>query len=80
MPVLLLAEDEPLVSEIVEPSLTDVGFSVVSVPSGAAAIAWLDKGLDCDGLITDIRMGAARMAGTSPGTPESEIPRCRSFI
>jgi CheY-like chemotaxis protein len=56
LPVLLLAEDEPLVADLIETSLEDAGFKVVVVPNGAAAIAWLDSGLHYDGLITDIRM------------------------
>lgn len=57
-PVLLLAEDEILVADLIESALDDAGYQVVLVENGAAALAWLASAPPFAGLITDIRMGA----------------------
>jgi DNA-binding response OmpR family regulator len=57
--LLLLAEDEQMVQELLESALTDEGFKVVAVHDGTQAMAELDaEGAQFSGVITDIRLGA----------------------
>ncbi|WP_454657384.1 response regulator [Bosea beijingensis] len=56
--VVLLVEDDPLISMDVETSLNDAGFDVVSVSTGNEAIQAFDKRADAiRAVITDIRLG-----------------------
>jgi CheY-like chemotaxis protein len=60
-PVLLLAEDEALIADLIALTLQDAGFEVVTVDSGVAAIAELEAQPErFAGLITDIRMSGGR--------------------
>jgi DNA-binding response OmpR family regulator len=56
-PTVLLVEDEPLITDLVESSLRDAGFEVVTAGDAPGAIGQLERQPDryC-GLITDIRM------------------------
>lgn len=57
--LILLTEDEALVSVSVQDALEDAGFSVRPVLSGEEAISVLDaEHADLGGLITDIRLGS----------------------
>jgi CheY-like chemotaxis protein len=56
-PVVLLAEDEVLVADLIQDCLLDAGYEVVVAESGAAALRWVEGDAPLDGLITDIRMG-----------------------
>ncbi|GAA4028820.1 response regulator [Sphingomonas rosea] len=57
--LILLTEDEALVSISVQKALEDAGFSVRSVSSGEEAVAVLDaEHADFRGIITDIRLGS----------------------
>jgi len=57
--LILLTEDEALVSVSVQDALEDAGFSVRPVMSGEEAIAMLDaEHADFKGIITDIRVGS----------------------
>lgn len=56
--LLLLAEDEPLVSLSSQDALEAGGFTVITADSGQDAIAIVEsRSNDLAGLITDIRMG-----------------------
>lgn len=60
IPILLLfAEDEPLIQEVARDGLEAGGYVVMSVTTGAEAMAALDQRADeIAGLITDIRLGS----------------------
>lgn len=60
-PILLMAEDEPLISDLIAFTLEKAGFEVVCVDSGVEAIAELDRNPGrYAGLVTDIRMGGGK--------------------
>jgi DNA-binding response OmpR family regulator len=76
-PTLLLVEDEPLITELIEVNLRDAGFDVVAIGDAGHAIDELERQPNrfC-GLITDIRMAggngwdiARRARELSPGLP-----------
>lgn len=55
--MLLLAEDEELIAEVMRVALEDGGYSVLLADTGDAAIAALDgRVAELSGLITDIRL------------------------
>lgn len=55
--VLLIAEDEPVIADLIDITLRDAGYQVVVVESGKAAIAELEaEPQRFVGLITDVRM------------------------
>ena len=55
--LLLLVEDEPVISLTLETVLDDAGFAVLTAASGAEAIAVLDGRIDdIAGVVTDIRL------------------------
>lgn len=55
---LLLVEDEALIRDLLEDALTEAGFTVVFVNSGAEAISVLDQADNAiAGLLTDVRLG-----------------------
>jgi DNA-binding response OmpR family regulator len=57
MPLLLLVEDELLISEMLVAALEDAGFSTVVARDGDRALALLDENGDAiRGLITDINL------------------------
>ncbi|HVI31018.1 response regulator [Phenylobacterium sp.] len=76
-PLVLLAEDEALVADLVESALEEVGFAVVVVDSGDAALAWLGSDPAFVALVTDIRLGpglngwavARKVREQRPGLP-----------
>ena len=56
--MVLVIEDEPLVRELIEEALTDVGYRAIGIGSGGEAMLLLDhppEGIDA--LICDIRLG-----------------------
>lgn len=57
LPLVLLAEDEPAIADIIELTLEEAGFAVLRASSGADAIKELEARPEhfC-GVITDIRM------------------------
>ena len=56
---LFLVEDDPLIRDLLEASLTDAGFEVVEVSCGTKALAEFDAGAArFRAVITDIRLGA----------------------
>jgi CheY-like chemotaxis protein len=56
-PLLLLAEDEAIVAEVIEFTLREAGYDVLAVNGGPAAIAALENGAQrFAGVITDVRM------------------------
>lgn len=57
LPVLLLAEDEAMIADLLETSLQEAGFEVVTAMSGGDAIKQFEDSSErfC-GVITDIRM------------------------
>jgi DNA-binding response OmpR family regulator len=60
-PILLMAEDEPMISDLIAMTLQDAGFEVVCVDSGVEAIAELNRTPNrFAGLVTDIRMGGGK--------------------
>lgn len=57
IPVLLYVEDEPLIQELVQDALTEAGFAVETVLTGAEAVAILeDRSQDLAALITDVHL------------------------
>lgn len=58
-PLLLIAEDEPLLHMAIEDALEEAGFAVLIVSSGVAACAELAAdAARFQGVISDIRLGA----------------------
>ena len=58
-PALCLVEDDALIRELLETSLTDAGFEVVEVSCGTKALAEFDAdAARFRAVITDIRLGA----------------------
>ena len=57
--MLLVVEDERHIQDLLEISLTDAGFEVVTASDGTEAIAELDAASSrCRAVITDIKLGA----------------------
>ena len=78
-PTLLLVEDEPLITDLVETSLREAGFDVVAARDAPRAIEELERRPHtfC-GLITDIRMSGGA-DGTLPIAHENSFPGCPSY-
>ena len=56
---LFLVEDDPLIRDLLEASLTEAGFEVIEVGNGTKALAEFDAGAArFRAVITDIRLGA----------------------
>ncbi|MCD1619342.1 response regulator [Salipiger manganoxidans] len=51
---ILIVEDDSLISQQLSAQLTDLGYSVLAAPAGAAALAILKERRDIDLLLTDI--------------------------
>lgn len=57
--LILFVEDEPLISELMQVSLEDAGFSIEVGESGAEAISLFDaRSAEIAALLTDVRLGA----------------------
>ena len=56
-PLVLLADDEPLVRDLLQESLQDAGYEVVAVSSGAEAIDALGDQREFIAVVTDINFG-----------------------
>jgi CheY-like chemotaxis protein len=57
-PLLLLVDDEPLLIEILEASLTEVGYDVLIASAGYRAIEQLEADANrFKGVLTDVRLG-----------------------
>jgi CheY-like chemotaxis protein len=57
-PLLLLADDEPLLIEVLEASLVEAGFDVLIASDGVRAIEHLEADADrFRGILTDVRLG-----------------------
>lgn len=56
-PLVLLAEDEAPISDLVREGLQDAGYEVVTASSGAEAIKALETDRDFIALISDINLG-----------------------
>ena len=57
-PQVLLADDEPLIRELIEDALEEAGFDVIVAVSGASALQLLDEHADqLIALVTDISLG-----------------------
>ncbi len=60
-PVVLIVDDEPLISELLRTSLEDAGFSSLTASDADGAIDLLDRdGAGFVGVVTDIDLGSAR--------------------
>jgi DNA-binding response OmpR family regulator len=63
--VILLVEDEPLISELLVDQLAEAGFAVLSESNGDSAIATFNaQANEVVALITDVRLGRGRPGGT----------------
>jgi DNA-binding response OmpR family regulator len=62
-PVILLVEDEDLLREMLEETLMEAGYGVVSAASGEEAADLLSGTSVTRALVTDINLGRARMDG-----------------
>jgi CheY-like chemotaxis protein len=58
-PVVLIVEDEPLVSEMAAEALADQGFEIVSATRAEDALDHLRSGAPVDVLFTDINLAGA---------------------
>jgi CheY-like chemotaxis protein len=56
-PSVLLADDEVLIRDLVEETLTDAGYRVTAAATGAEALAALEESAGFVGLVTDINFG-----------------------
>ena len=56
MPTILLVEDDPAVSRVIEQHLADAGFDVVAQPSTQTALAKLDGQQRIDLMLVDLVM------------------------
>jgi DNA-binding NtrC family response regulator len=57
MPTVIVAEDEPLIRELLVLALADAGFEVVAAPNGEEALKVLeDKGASVAALVSDVNM------------------------
>ena len=56
--LVLLAEDEKYIAELLIESLEEGGFSVLAVPNGKAATEVIANADDLQALVTDIRLGS----------------------
>ncbi len=56
---ILVAEDDALVRDTVAESLRDLGYTVMTAPDGAEALAVLESGASLDLLFTDVTMPGA---------------------
>ena len=78
-PALCLVEDDALIRELLETSLTDAGFEVIEVSCGTKALAEFDAdAARFRAVITDIRLGAGPTAGRSRVRLANSFPPCRS--
>ncbi len=60
-PVILVVDDEPLITDLLRSALDDAGFSSVEASDADEAFAILERdGAGLAGLVTDINLGAAR--------------------
>ena len=59
LPVVLLVEDEALISNLIADVLNNSGFAVHELASGDAALAYLHAGGEVDVLFTDINLPGA---------------------
>ncbi|UPJ76383.1 response regulator [Bradyrhizobium sp. 187] len=62
-PTILLVEDEDLLREMLEETLIEAGYGVVSAASGEAATNLLSRPPLPRALVADINLGRARMDG-----------------
>jgi CheY-like chemotaxis protein len=53
---ILIVEDDHLVRNYVTTQLASLGYRLVAAASGPEALAYLEKGIDCDLLFTDVIM------------------------
>ncbi len=58
--LILVAEDEPSIRELLNATLEEDGYAVVLAENGEEAVALLDKHKDARALITDVRLGGKR--------------------
>ena len=58
--LILVAEDEQTIRELLNVALGDDGYEVVLAQSGEEAVALLDKHKDVRGVITDVRLAGKR--------------------
>ena len=58
--MILVAEDERVVRELLGVALEDDGYSVLLAASGEEAVALLDEHNEARGVITDVRLGGKR--------------------
>ena len=78
MPTILLVEDDPAVSRVIEDHLTDAGFSVIAEPGTAAALDKIEEGRKVDLLVVDLVMPADQPDGlafaTTAKTQAPDVP------
>jgi len=58
--LILVAEDEQVIRELLGVTLEEDGYTVVLAKSGEEAVELLDKGTDAKGLVTDVSLGGKR--------------------
>ena len=60
-PVILIVDDEPLITDLLRTALEEAGYSSVEAPGVDEALALLDKdGARFAGLVTDINLGSPK--------------------
>jgi DNA-binding response OmpR family regulator len=74
LPVILVVEDDQLVQSVVEESLTDGGFEIVTASSGENAVDLLDASEGkYRALVTDINLGRDKIDGWDVARRAREI-------
>lgn len=63
MPTILLVEDDPAVSRVIEEHLTDAGFDVVAEPGTASALGKIEGARKIDLMLVDLVMPADQPNG-----------------
>ncbi len=88
MPTILLVEDDPAVSQVIEEHLTDAGFDVITEPGTASALDHID-GKQIDLLLVDLVMPtdqpdglafATTARGRAPNVPVIFITGYYGFV
>jgi CheY-like chemotaxis protein len=78
MPIILIAEDEFAIAELLEMALVDAGYEVVTAANGRQAMDRLRAGLRPDLIITDFMMpemnGAGLVAALRGDAAYGDIP------
>ena len=73
--VVLVVEDEDMITELIEPALTDAGYTILVARNGRDAIKHLEReaGHPIKALVTDINLGRGGTDGWEVATRAREL-------